>query len=123
MQFLPVSHGTKRGIRRTILVNALAMTFALIGGFTVLSLEAVGKPLPGSLGVIIVLSSLILMFFNSAVLMPVIVLFNRPRFLVAPPYRHERGAVALRRRRREIAQLRGVRDDFWAFLSFSVRRS
>ncbi|AUH41084.1 hypothetical protein [Streptomyces sp. CMB-StM0423] len=43
------------------------------------------------------------------VLVPSVILFDRPKVLVAPPYRHERGLLASRRRAREVARALGVR--------------
>lgn len=106
--FLPVSYGTKRAFRRATTVNLMAIFLLLVGGGVVFGLEAAGRPLPETLAMGIVVTVLVAAGIAVLVLNPTIMLFNWPKTLVAPPYRHEMGVIAARRRRRQVERARDL---------------
>ncbi|MFD4691597.1 hypothetical protein [Streptomyces sp. NPDC058463] len=98
---IQVSVDTKQAFRRTMPVNSFAFFCCLVAWSLVKSDEILDSPLPDALLTGLVLAAVSLALVAVLFVSPLIVLFNRPGFLVAPPYRGEPGMLALRQQRQD----------------------
>ncbi|MEV7524217.1 hypothetical protein [Streptomyces sp. NPDC091371] len=88
---VPATEGVKRGVNRSMSVILVAAAVMCACALVALIPGKLGAEIPDSVLKPVVFGSLGIMLPTAFVIVPSIVLFNRPKFLVPPAYRKQLG--------------------------------
>ena len=104
-EFFPYSDEFKSGMKRIVPISMLGVLFLLFGGMAgVVAALTQSKEPTGLFLVLAILSAIPLVLFLP--LAYLVVYRNRPKFLVAPHYRDEKGVVQVRREQGRLGRSR-----------------